>query len=317
MSNLTTAIQLTRASRYRLNNGQHIPVAGFGIYDLPKAESYRLVYEALKAGYRHIDGAVAYGNEEEAARAIADFCAKEGAERKDIWFTTKIPNGEHGYDKTKACVAAIAEKVKRHIDYVDMVLVHLPKLDPALRLGTWKALQELVMDPANKTLQIHTIGVLNYGERHLREILEWDGLVVPPAVNQLELHPWLPRLELRRFMVAHGILAEAYSPLTQGVKLDDSHLAQVAKDARTTPAELLLRWLYLQGFIVLARTSKVERIAQNLAVLAAVREPEDPLDEPATFGKVDLEPAVVEALDKPDAQEVLTWGGVDPTLYEP
>lgn len=317
MSNLTTSIQLTSASKYKLNNGQHIPVAGFGIYDVPPSETYDLVYEALVQGYRHIDSAVGYGNEEEAALAISQFVKDhDKIQRSDIWFTTKIRNEEHGYEETKKAVAGIASRVKKHIGYIDLLLVHSPKSSKAKRLGTWKAMQEFVLDPANSVLQIHTIGVSNFGISHVQEILDWEGLIIKPAVDQLELHPWLPHLKLREFLVSHDILVEAYSPLTQGAKLNDPELLALEAKYNVSKIEILLKWSFLQGFIVLAKTAKKERIKENFAILPAAVELDDPLEETTTFGTVDLDLSILEALDKPDSHEVITWGHIDPTLYE-
>ncbi|GBL52097.1 hypothetical protein ACI3LY_005480 [Candidozyma auris] len=318
MSNVVTSRQLTRATRYRLNNGQHIPVAGFGVYLVPKEQAEDLVYEALVQGYRHIDSAVIYGNEEQSARGIERFIKDSNGKvtRGDIWFTTKIWNAEQGYEETKKAVQGIASRVKKHIGYVDLVLIHSPKTSKEKRLGTWKALQEFVLDPANDVLQINTIGVSNFGAKHIDEILNWDGLVVPPAVDQLELHPWLPQVELREYLASHNILAEAYSPLTQGIKLQDPELLELEQKYRVPKAEILLKWSYLQGFIVLVKTVKKERIKENLSVLPDVKAPADALDDTSHSGKIDLDINILEALNKPDSHEVLTWGHVDPTQYE-
>lgn len=317
MSNLTTSIQLTSVSKYKLNNGLHIPVAAFGIYAVPPNETYELVYEALKQGYRHIDSAVYYNNEEEAASAIADFLKDHSdVTRSDIWFTTKLTNEQHGYDETKQALAEIAERVKKHLGYVDMVLIHSPKTSKDKRLATWKALQEFVTNPSNGVLEVHTIGVSNFGIKHIQEILEWDGLLIRPAVDQIELHPWLPQLKLREFLVSENILVEAYSPLTQGAKLNDPELLELEHKYRVPKAEILLKWSYLQGFIVLAKTANKDRIKQNFSILPAPKVSDDPLDESSNLGKVDLDINILSALDKPDSHEVITWGHQDPTLYE-
>lgn len=317
MPNLTTSIQLSSASKYHLNNGPLIPVAAFGIYAVPPNETYDLVYEALVQGYRHIDSAVYYGNEEEAASAIAAFLKDHPAvSRRDIWFTTKITNELQGYELTKKEVGEIGSRVKKHIEYVDMVLLHSPKTSKEKRLGSWKALQELVCDPGNEILQIHAIGVSNFGIKHIEEILNWEGLIVRPAVDQLELHPWLPQLKLREYLVSQGILVEAYSPLTQGAKLNDPELLELEQKYGVSKIEILLKWSYLQGFIVLAKTANKNRIKENFAILPAPVVSDDPLDDDIHLGKVDLDINILHALDKPESHEVITWGHVDPTLYE-
>lgn len=313
----TFAKQLTRTTKYKLNNGTYIPVAGFGTYDIPEAETYDLVTTALQVGYRHIDSAVVYKNELAAAKAIADFLkSNPDVARKDIWFTTKIWNGDQGYEQTKLAVQHIADDVKKYIGYVDLILLHLPKTNKEKRLGSWKALQEYVLDPNNDTLQIHSIGVSNFGIAHVEELLKWDGLHVRPSINQLELHPWLPQLKLREYLTAQDILIEAYSPLTQGKKLSDPELLELEQKYRVPKAEILLKWSYLQGFIVLAKSSNKQRIKENFDVLPAGNASlDDPLHEGSNLGKIDLDPNILERLDKPDSHEVLTWGNKDPTQY--
>lgn len=317
MSNLTTSIQLSRASKYKLNNGLLIPVAAFGTFAIPANETYDLVYEALVQGYRHIDSAVYYKNEEEAASAIAAFVEDHPeVSRRDIWFTTKITNELQGYELTKKEVADIASRVKKHIEYVDLVLLHSPKTSKDKRLGSWKALQELVCDPGNDILQIHAIGVSNFGVKHTEEILNWEGLIIRPAVDQLELHPWLPQLKLREYLVSHDILVEAYSPLTQGAKLSDPELLELEHKYKIPKVEILLKWAYIQGFIVLTKTANKDRIKENLAVLPAPVISNDVLDDDVHLGKLDLDINILHALDKPDSHEVITWDHQDPTLYE-
>ncbi|KAK6457363.1 Aldo/keto reductase [Scheffersomyces xylosifermentans] len=302
MTKLTTSAQLTKTSKAKLNNGKEIPVAGYGVYLVTKETANELVYQALKDGYRHVDSAVGYGNEKEAAEGVARFLKDHPeVKREDIWFTTKIPNQSHGYEKTKKQVEAIADDVKASIGYVDLVLIHSPKSDKERRLETWKALQEYTQD--NDTLWIKSIGVSNYGVAHLEELFAWDGYKVKPVVNQLELHPWLPRTELIQYLTKHEILAEAYSPLTQGDKFNDPELLELEKKSGISKTDILLRWSYLQGFIVLAKTSTPSRIIQNLNALP-------------DSGSVELPDYVVEALHKPDSADVITWGHKDPTLYK-
>lgn len=315
MSNLTTSIQLTKDSRYRLNNGYHIPVMAYGVYLVPKEKAAELVYQALVDGYRHIDSAVAYKNQRESSQGIAKFLKEhpDKATREDIWFTTKIANGQQGYEETRKAIEEIAADVKEYIDYVDLVLIHSPKTSKEKRLGTWKALQEYVCNPSNSILNVHSIGVSNYGIPHLKELLGWEGLLVKPVVNQLELHPWLPHLKLREYLVENDILAEAYCPLTHGFKLNDPELLELEKKYGILKIEILLKWSLLQGFIVLVKTEKFERLKQNLDVL-----PDGHPDElgGTSFGKVDLDEGILEKLNKPESHDVLTWNGVDPTLYK-
>ncbi|WLF79505.1 hypothetical protein PVL30_003260 [Lodderomyces elongisporus] len=171
MSNLTSAIQLTKESKYKLNNGLYIPVAGFGTYLIDNKKTSDLVYQALKDGYRHIDTAIVYKNQGEAAQGVAKFLKDyPDVKREDIWFTTKIGNNNQGYEETKKAVELISQEVKQYIDYVDLILIHSPKTSKEKRLGTYKALQEFVANPNNDTLNVHSIGVSNYGVDHLEEL---------------------------------------------------------------------------------------------------------------------------------------------------
>ncbi|KAG7194069.1 uncharacterized protein KQ657_004777 [Scheffersomyces spartinae] len=300
----TTSILVNRASKYKLNNDKLIPVIGYGLYLVPKGDAARLTYEALKAGYRHVDTAEYYNNAVEAAQGVASFLNDHPeVERGDIWFTTKLTNEQQGYEATVAALEKIGKELKPYIKYVDLVLLHSPLTSKEKRLGSWKALQEHTVD--NDALWVKSIGVSNFGVDHLKELFEAEHFYIKPVLNQLELHPWLPRVELRQFLVKHDILPEAYSPLTQGYKLDDPELVSLAEKYKVNKVEILLRWAFLQGFIVLVKSNKPERIAQNIDVL--------PVD---TYGKIDLELEILDALDKPESNEVLTWGNVDPTLFK-
>ncbi|KAI5950500.1 hypothetical protein CANMA_005160, partial [Candida margitis] len=264
---MTNSIDIDKFSTYKLNNGQHIPVAGFGTYLIPADKAATLVYDALEAGYRHIDTAISYKNQHEVAQGVAKFLQDHpDVQRKDIWFTTKIANQNQGYENTKKAVQQISDEVSV-IDYVDLILIHSPKTSREKRLGTYKALQDYVLDPDNTTLNVKSIGVSNYGIKHLEELFNWEGFSVKPVINQLELHPWLPRVELRKYLEDHNILAEAYSPLTQGYKIDDPELLELSKKYNLSPAEILLKWSYLQGFIVLVKTENPKRIKENLSIL--------------------------------------------------
>lgn len=310
----TAAKQLTRTTKYKLNNGTWIPAAGFGVYLLKPSECYDLVYEALIQGYRHIDSAMSYGNQKDAARALSDFVKKNpSVAREEIWFTTKITNAGQGYEETKEAVAQIAADVKDYIGYVDLVLIHSPLTSSSKRIGSWKALQEFVANPGNDVLPVRSIGVSNFGEHHIEELLSDDGVYIEPAVNQIELHPWLPKHKLREYLTKKGIAIEAYSPLTLGTKLDSPELVHLENKYNLSKIEILAKWAYLQGFIVLMKTAKKDRIKYNFDLLPAGKESDDPLDEGSNLGKIDLSNDLLEDLDKLDTGEVFCWGRTDPT----
>lgn len=304
MSISTSSVQVNRNTRYNLNNGQYIPVVAYGTYLVPAADAADLVYKALKAGYRHIDTAVGYNNQKECAQGIVNFLKDHpDVSRSDIWYTTKLTNAQQGYEETHKALREISAEVSDLIEYVDLILLHSPLTSKEKRIASWLALQEVIRDPSSSPLHLKSIGVSNFGKKHIEELFAADGFLIKPVVNQLELHPWLPRLELRKFLIENNILLEAYSPLTQGAKLQDPELLELERKSGIPKAEILLKWSYLQGFIVLVKSVNEERIKSNLEVL-----PDSP------YGKIDLDINIVNDLNKPDLHEVFTWGHKDPTL---
>lgn len=268
-------------SLIQLNSGRQIPQVGLGVFQTAKQVTRVVVKQALEVGYRHIDSAAAYGNEAECAQAILEFLSENPQiKRADIFFTTKVWEKDHGYDNAKAAIAKSLEQIAG-LGYIDLLLIHTPRASTAAvlkegddasretvtaqrrekRLGTWKAFQEAVEQGAVKS-----VGVSNYGIQHLQELLDWDGLKIVPAVNQVELHPWLQRQELVAFGLKHGIHAEAYSPLTRGAKLADPALVALSEKYNKTPAQILIRWSLQRGFITLPKSVNYPRIVENFDV---------------------------------------------------
>lgn len=284
-------MSINKNSSYTFNNGKKIPITGFGLFKTEHTKT--IVYEALKVGYRHFDTASFYGNEQEAAEGIAEYL-KDHPElkRSDIFYTTKIWHDDHGFEKATKAIAHSIELAKS-IDYIDLFLIHAPNSNKQKRLETWKALENAV-----DSGKVVSIGVSNYGIKHLTELLEYPELRIKPVVNQLELQPWLQHIDIQEFAKKNDILLEAYAPLTRGKKFEDEEIQYIAKKHGYIPSEVLLRWSYDQGFIVLAKTSTPERIATNFNVLDHVV-----LDEEDK-----------KILTKPDSYERFTaW---DPTTYE-
>ncbi|CEP64328.1 aldo/keto reductase family protein LALA0_S11e01618g [Lachancea lanzarotensis] len=294
---------INQETKYKLNNGLEIPVAGFGLYLIPAEETEERVYQALKAGYRHIDSAVGYRNQKQAAAGIKKFSKETGTPRESIWFTTKLTGQQQGLEETKQALKDVASDVKESIGYVDLILLHSPKTSSQKRLEAWKVLEEAVLNPESSPLTIKSIGVSNFGKAHLVQLLA--KAKVKPVLNQLELHPWLPRVELREYLKKHEILAEAYSPLTQGAKLEDPELLSLEAESGLPKAQLLLRWSYLQGFVVLVKTNNPKRVVSNLEVLPKKNDD----------WKISLDDKIWKALDKPESNDVITWGHNDPTLF--
>ena len=185
-----------------------------------------------------------------------------------------------------------------------MLLLHSPRGGAKRRLETWAILEQAVQEPGSKALEIKSIGVSNFGVDHLEELLKVAK--VKPVLDQLELHPWLPRVELRKYLKEKDIFAEAYSPLTQGYRLQDPELLALEAKTGINKAVILLRWSFLQGFVVLVKSSNPERIRQNLAVLPSEND----------SWKVEIDEQLWKTLDKPEAKDVATWGQKDPTVYE-
>ena len=256
----------------KLNSGYNIPRIGLGVFKAESSEATDSVLVALEAGYRHIDSAKYYNNERDSVEGILKFLEKPGqtVKREDIFYTTKIWNDDHGYEKTTAAIDAALDKLSgyskedqtsRNLGYIDLVLIHSPLSNREKRLGTWKALQEAV-----KAGKIKSIGVSNYGIPHLEELLNWDGLVIKPAVDQIELHPWLQRPELVGYLRNKYIVPVAYSPLTRGQRLDDPQLAEYAERYNKSPAQILIKWSIQAGFVPLPKSTNPQRIKDNIDI---------------------------------------------------
>lgn len=233
-----------------LNSGARIPQLGLGVWQ-SGGSTKRAVEAALQAGYRHVDTAAVYGNEAPVGAAIAE----SGLSRSEVFVTTKLWNQHQGYD---AALTAFDASLKRlRLDYIDLYLIHWPVA--SLRLESWRALEQLFADK-----RARSIGVSNFLLPHLQE-LEGAAKVLP-AVNQIELTPFLQRSETVALCQKLGIRLEAYSPLTRGQRLDHAVVVAIAQRAQRSPAQVLLRWGLQRGFIVLPKSVHPERIAENAAV---------------------------------------------------
>ncbi|RKT88999.1 Aldo/keto reductase [Saccharopolyspora antimicrobica] len=236
-----------------LNNGIEIPQLGFGVFQVPDAETTAAVTAALEAGYRSIDTAAIYGNEAGVGRAIAE----SGIPRDELFITTKLWNDDQGYDATLAAFdRSLAEL---GLDHVDMYLIHWPTPARDRYLDTWKAIEKLVADG-----RVRAAGVSNFQPAHLRRLLGSSSLV--PVVNQVELHPGLQQRELRVLHAEHGIATEAWSPLAQGAMLRESALTDIAERHGKSPAQVVIRWHLQLGNIVIPKSVTPSRIRQNIDV---------------------------------------------------
>ncbi|MFC9757271.1 aldo/keto reductase [Streptomyces sp. NPDC056921] len=236
-----------------LNNGVEIPQLGFGVFQVPDAETTAAVTTALKAGYRSIDTAAIYGNETGVGKALAE----SGVPREELFITTKLWNADQGYDTTlRAFDTSLA---KLGLDHADLYLIHWPAPDKDLYLDSWRAIEKLVADG-----RIRAAGVSNFQPAHLQRLLDNSELV--PAVNQIELHPGLQQSELRAFHARHGIATEAWSPLAQGAVLKDEAITTTAARHGKSPAQVVLRWHLQLGNVVIPKSVTPARIRENLDV---------------------------------------------------
>lgn len=217
-----------------MRSGNNIPLIGLGVYKSEAGgECYNAVLHALKVGYRHIDTAQFYQNEEDVGQAVID----SGIPRNEVFITTKLWLSEFGYQKATNAINLSLSKLKTH--YVDLVLLHAPG-DPLLRIETWKALEDL-----KKASKLRDIGVSNFGIPHLEKLAMTT--TIPPAVNQIEIHPWLQRVELVKYCQEHDIVVQAYSPFAKGQKLSDPVVSQIADRLGKTSAQVLLAWSLQKG----------------------------------------------------------------------
>jgi len=235
-----------------LRTGTQIPSLGLGVWQTPRGESTRAaVLAAFDAGYRHVDTARIYGNEDDVGAAVRE----SSVPRAELFVTTKLWNADQGYDAARR--AFDASLARLGLDYVDLYLVHWPV--PGKRLESWRALEKIHAEG-----RARAIGVSNFMRRHLEELLAVAKVV--PHVNQIELTPFLQRRDTTAYCKQHQIVVEAYSPLTRGQKLSDSALSKVAQSVRRTPAQVLLRWGIEHGFVVLPKSTRAERIRENAAL---------------------------------------------------
>lgn len=250
-----------------LNNGVRIPQLGLGIWQASPEETERVVrYAIAEAGYRHIDGARIYGNEE----ALGAGVRASGVPREEVFVTTKLWPTDYGRDA--ALAAFDASLALLGFDYVDLYLLHWPNQDDAQRVETWLALEEILASGRAKA-----IGVANHEPHHLEDLLR--GGTVVPAINQVELHPTLPQRELRAFDASHGIVTQSWSPLAGGPTTpwgrenpagpalrEHPVIAAIAQRLGKSPVQVILRWHIEHGLVVIPKSVHEDRVAQNIDV---------------------------------------------------
>jgi 2,5-diketo-D-gluconate reductase A len=280
---------MTEVPMVRLNNGVEIPQLGFGVFQVPPEETRTAVVAALKAGYRHIDTAQLYRNEEGVGQALAE----SGLDRSDVFITSKLANpNQHRDDALRSFDETMT---KLGIEQLDLFLIHWPLPKRNTYVEAWQALEELYRDG-----RIRAIGVSNFSPRHLGRLLAETEVV--PTVNQIELHPYLTQSELRAYDAEHQIATEAWSPIggQGGSVLSDPTIAALAEKYGRSPAQVVIRWHLQLGNVVIPKSVHPERIAENFAVF--------------NFELAADDVAAISALHKPDNSG---RKGPDPDQFDP
>lgn len=244
---------MTQVPKIRLNNDTTMPQLGFGVFQVPPEDTAKAVQAALQAGYRSLDTAAAYRNEE----GVAEGIRAAGVAREELFITTKLWNSDHGYDATQRAFDASLDKLAT--SYVDLYLIHWPVPEQDRYVDSWRAFEKIYADG-----RARAIGVSNFHIPHLRRVMDSSETV--PAVNQVESHPRLPQAELRAFHAEHGIATEAWSPLAQGGLLGEQLLTNLADKYGKTAAQVVLRWHLQLGNIIIPKSVTPSRIAENFDI---------------------------------------------------
>jgi 2,5-diketo-D-gluconate reductase A len=245
-----------------LNDGNPIPQLGFGVFQIPPEDTARAVDSALHAGYRHIDTAEMYRNE----RGVGEAIRASGLDREDVYVTSKLNNSYHRPADARHAFAQTLSELG--FDYVDLFLIHwpLPTLYDGDFVSTWKTLEEFQHEG-----RARSIGVSNFQVAHLERLAAETETV--PAVNQIELHPYLLNEAVRAYDEEHGIATEAWSPIAQGAVLGDPVITSIARELDRTPAQVVLRWHLERGNIVFPKSTTPARITENFDLFDFQLEP--------------------------------------------
>ncbi len=268
-----------------LSNGVKMPQLGYGAYQVSKDECERCVLDAIRVGYRHIDTAQSYFNEEEVGSAIE----RSGVPRNEIFLTTKVWIEHYGYEETKKSVLSSMEKLKT--DYIDLVLLHQPFAD---YYGAWRALEDLYTQG-----KIRAIGISNFYPDRMVDICSFSR--IKPMVNQVETHPFNQQIEAQKWMEKYGVQIEAWAPLAEcrNSLLENPVLAEIGKKYGKTVAQVILRWELQRGIVIIPKSTHIERMEENFNIFDFTLTDEDmqkitELDTKTSAFFSHTEPAMVE-----------------------
>lgn len=271
----TTPMRIDSVSRIpwvRLNDGRSAPQLGLGVWQIPDDEVTGVVLSALAAGYRLIDTATIYGNE----RGLGAAIRQSGLPRESLFITTKLWNDSHGRDATLRAFERSLEQLG--VDYLDLYLIHWPVPAAGRYLESWSAMARLVQEG-----RVRSIGVSNFNPPHLKRLIDETGIV--PVVNQIELHPTFQQRMVTAFNSRHHIVTQSWSPLGQGKLLEHPVIRSIATRHARTPAQVILRWHLENGYMVIPKSVRRDRLIENAAVFdfsldAADRQAIEALDNP-------------------------------------
>ncbi len=240
---------------WTLNNGVEIPSLGFGVFKIEDGDDvYGAVLKAIQSGYRLIDTAAEYGNEEGVGRAIKD----SGVKREDLFITTKLRNADQGSEKTYDAFNLSLEKLG--LDYLDLYLIHWPGPDKNLYTDSWKVMEKIYNDK-----KVRAIGVCNFHIPHLEHLLKNSDVI--PALNQIELHPLMNQKEIRDYCKKQSILVQSWGPLMQGKKdLDAPLFLELGQKYGKSPAQIILRWHHQNEVLIIPKSVTPSRIAENIDI---------------------------------------------------
>lgn len=266
---------MTEVPRIEFNDGHSIPQLGFGVFRIPPEDAERLVTEAIEVGYRHIDTAWGYFNEEGVGAAVRN-C---GLARDELFVTTKVWNSSQGREPAIESFERSMETLG--LDVLDLLLIHWPAPANDLYVETWETFVEL-----RESGRVRSIGVSNFEPEHIDRIVAATGVV--PAINQVELHPFFQQRALRDYHAAHGIVTEAWGPIARGAVGDDPLLVTLASSWGRTPAQIALRWELQHGIVTIPKSATSARIAANFDVFDFELSADDM--------------AMIDALDRPEGR---------------